>query len=59
VFVAEVRHDHYIEIKRERGSHRHTSFGVQQGVDAKTNNHKGGYNTGLGWERESVCSFSY
>ena len=44
----------------ERGSHRHTSFGLQQGIDAKTNNHtRRGYNNGPGWERESVCSFSY
>ena len=43
----------------ERGSHGYTSFWLQQGIDAKTNNHTRGYNTGPGWERESVCSFSY
>ena len=40
VFVAEVRHVYWIKIKMERGSHRHTSFGLQQGIDSKTNHRK-------------------
>ena len=40
--------------ERERGSHRHTSFGLQQGIDAKTNNRKRGYNAQAGRERVYV-----
>jgi len=35
------------KIQRERGSHRHTSFGLQQGMDAKTNHRKGKCNCPL------------
>jgi hypothetical protein len=35
------------KFQRERGSHRHTSFGLQQGMDAKTNHRKGKCNCPL------------
>ena len=32
------------QARGERGSHRHTIFGLQQCIDVKTNNRKRGYN---------------